>query len=151
MSLFIFGIPAWIFWLILVIVFFVVEVATINLVTIWFVIGSVAAMALALLGFPLYAQVLAMFIVSGISLYIFWRFRDKIKLSSKTTEKTNADRIIGEEGVVLEQIDGLNATGQIKVMGQIWSATSADGEKIQKDSIVRVIELKGVKAVVIRK
>ena len=62
--------------------------------------------------------------------------------------KTNADRIIDQEGLVIETINPLENTGLIRVRGQIWSARTYHDQVIEKDSLVLVKEIKGVKAVV---
>ena len=62
--------------------------------------------------------------------------------------KTNADRILEEEGVVTETIDNLNASGQIKVGGAIWTARSATGDVIPQGTLVQVDRIEGVKAIV---
>ena len=74
----------------------------------------------------------------------------KPKLNKKTEiEKTNADRIIKQEGIVLVEINPLENTGQIRVKGQIWSASSYDDLIIPKNCLIKVKEIKGVKAFVI--
>ena len=67
---------------------------------------------------------------------------------SKPSEPTNADRIIGQEALVLETLDPVAGTGLIKVKGQTWSSVSEDKSVIAAGSKVMVIEIQGVKAVV---
>ena len=62
--------------------------------------------------------------------------------------KTNADRILGQEAVVLEEIDNLRGIGQVKVGGDIWTAPSTQDEPIPKGTLVRVERIEGVKAIV---
>ncbi len=62
-------------------------------------------------------------------------------------EKTNADRILDQEGVVVEEIDNLNASGQIKIGGAVWSARAGE-EVIPPGTRVRVVRIEGVKAIV---
>ena len=62
--------------------------------------------------------------------------------------KTNADRILGQEAVVLEEIDNLRGIGQVKVGGTIWTARSTQDEPIPKGTLVRVERIEGVKAIV---
>ncbi|MBR3738003.1 MAG: NfeD family protein, partial [Eubacterium sp.] len=63
-------------------------------------------------------------------------------------QKTNADRCIGEDAVVCEEINNLEAKGQVKVDGKIWSARSSDGSIIPTDTIVTVEKIDGVKLIV---
>lgn len=135
-----------IYWLIAAIVLAVVEVATTSLVSIWFVFGALVSMIFAYFGLPFYAQIIAFILVSGIIMLFVRPFAKKI--AYQKTTPTNADRIVGSEGVIVEGIDDLSNLGQVKVMGQIWSAKTEDGSKLAKDTIVKIIKIEGVKAIV---
>lgn len=135
-----------VFWLVLVIILGIIEAATPTLVCIWPAIGGLISLILALCGFPLWLQI-AVFIGSTVILVILTRPFAKKYVSQKTIA-TNADRIIGAEGKVIQKIDPIENIGQIKVLGQIWSAKSADGEVIQPNAQVIITALEGVKAVV---
>ncbi|MGN1094801.1 MAG: NfeD family protein, partial [Eubacteriales bacterium] len=60
---------------------------------------------------------------------------------------TNSDALIGEEAVVTDRISNLENKGLVKIRGQVWSAKSADGDIIEKDNIVSVISIEGVKLI----
>lgn len=144
------GVSAWLFWLILLIVFLLVEAFTFNMTTIWFAAGSLAALVLALLGQQIWLQATVMVLVSAVTLLLFILVI-KPRLSgslTKPSEPTNADRIIGQEGLVLEKLDPIAGTGLIKVKGQTWSSVSEDQSEIAADSKVIVVAIQGVKAVV---
>jgi membrane protein implicated in regulation of membrane protease activity len=146
----IFGISAWLFWLIFLIVFLLVEAFTFNMTTIWFAAGSLTALILALLGQPVWLQASAMVLVSAVMLLIFI-FVIKPRMSGsqgRPFEPTNADRIIGQEALVIETLDPVAGSGLIKVKGQTWSSVSEDRSVIQAGSKVTVIAIQGVKAVV---
>jgi len=51
-------------------------------------------------------------------------------------------------GIVIEKIDTIQGTGQIKVSGQIWSAKSFDKGVIERDDRVEILDIQGVKLVV---
>jgi len=115
------------------------------MVTIWVAIGAIFAAIAAWLGVLVVAQSGVFVLVSGI-LLIATR-----PLARKMLPKTvplNSDRVIGEPGVVTEEIEPISGTGQIKVMGQIWSAKSADGSTIPVESTVEVVEIIGNRVVV---
>ena len=133
-------------WAALIVAFGVLEGITAQLVSIWFVIGAIAALIAQLLGATLIVQIIVFIAVSIIALLITRPLVRK-KLNTKA-EKTNADRCIGQEAVVIEQIDNLAPTGQVKADGKVWTARSANGEKIPKDSIVTVEKIDGVKLIV---
>ena len=67
----------------------------------------------------------------------------------KTKEvKTNAFSFEGKIGKVVEEINPLEAKGQVKVNGELWSATSADDTPIPKDTEVKIEKIEGVKLIV---
>ncbi|MBQ7718204.1 MAG: NfeD family protein [Clostridia bacterium] len=135
-----------IFWLALAVVALVIEMATVNLVSIWFVAGAVAAFVAALFGAALSVQIGIFVLVTAILLIFTMPAARRLLQNSK--QATNSDRIIGQEAVVTEEIDNIKGTGQVKVLGNIWSATSFDNTVIPKGSKVTVDSISGVKAVV---
>lgn len=137
-------------WLILSVVLFAVEAFTYALVSIWFAIGAAAAMVAAFCG----ADVLWQWVIfAGVSavLLLFTRNVAKKWLMPKKVEKTNADSLIGETGIVTEQIDNLNAVGRIKVHGQSWRAKSEDDCGIAEGEPVVITALNGVTLTVRKK
>ena len=66
-------------------------------------------------------------------------------------EPTNADGLIGEEGVVTSEICNLKGEGKVYISGLTWSARSADGSDIPETTIVVVKEIKGVTLIVDKK
>lgn len=134
------------FWLVAAVVLGVIEAFTAGLVTIWLVFGALAAWVAAILGLPFLAQIIICLIVSYV-LLITTRPIVK-KWLTREIVKTNADRLIGEIGVVTEKIDRLEGVGQVKVAGQIWSAVPVDGNVIESGTRVRIEQIVGVKLVV---
>ena len=66
------------------------------------------------------------------------------------TERTNADRLIGREAVVTQQIDNISGTGQVRVGGQIWTARSENENDPPVEPGVKatVLRIEGVKLIV---
>lgn len=133
-------------WLAIAVILGIIEASTFNLMTIWFAAGALFAMIAALIGIPVYYQVVVFIVISGLLLYFTKPFIKKF-LKIKP-ERTNADRVIGETGVVIEKINSRNGTGKVKVGGQIWSARSPDEAEIAVDEIVRIQDISGVKLIV---
>lgn len=133
----------WIFWLILVIVLTIIEVATVNLLTIWFVISGIVALILSFFIEDV-AIVSTIFAVLGIILLITTRPILKKYLPTQR-ERTNIDRVIGMKGLVTEEIKK-NVIGEVKVDGKKWSAISNKKIEVGEEVIVDAIE--GVKLVV---
>ena len=133
----------WIFWLVLVIVLSFVEIATVSLVSIWFVASGIVAMILSFF-IEDTAIITTVFILLGIFLLVLSRPIVN-KLRSKDNEKTNLDRIIGESAIVTEDIKK-NEVGEVKVDGKRWSAISK--EKCLKGDRVKILKIDGVKLIV---
>lgn len=133
----------WIFWLVLVIVLSFVEIATVSLVSIWFVASGIVAMILSFF-IEDTAIITTIFILLGIFLLVISRPIVN-KLRSKDNEKTNLDRIIGESAIVTEDIKK-NEVGEVKVDGKRWSAISK--EKCLKGDTVKILKIDGVKLMV---
>ena len=62
--------------------------------------------------------------------------------------RTNVDAVIGQEGIVTEAIDNLEAVGTVKLNGLPWSARSESGAKIASGTVVTVRRVDGVKLIV---
>lgn len=135
-------------WLILAVILAVVEGVTFALISIWFSVGALAAMIIALNGLPLWMQILVFVAVSGIMLLLTKPLARKAM--NKKAEKTNADRVIGQTGKVTQRIDNLRTSGQANVLGQTWTARSADDSVIGEGELIRVLEIRGVKIIVER-
>lgn len=135
-----------IIWIIAAVIFAAIEAATVALLTIWFALGAVAAAVASQIGLSPIWQVAIFVVVSGILLSATRPLLKKIIV--KTPQRTNADRFIGLDGVVIKTIDKIESMGQVKVSGQIWSAVSEDGEKIDVGASVKIIRIEGVKLVV---
>ena len=133
-------------WTALLILFGIAEAATVGLTSIWFAAGSLIALAVSLLGGPLWLQIVLFILVSILSMLAIRPIASKY-LNSKV-EPTNADRIIGAEVKVTEAIDNLMAQGAVNIAGMTWSARSQNDENIPVGTLVRVLRIEGVKVYV---
>ena len=133
-------------WLVLIPVFLLIEASTVMLVSIWFALGSLAALLLSLLGASVGLQAAVFLIVSAISLTALRPLVRKY-INPKLT-KTNADAVVGTTGLVTVAIDNVSAVGQVKLGAMYWSARSTAGDKIPEGALVRVDKIEGVKVFV---
>ena len=135
-----------IIWLVITVLALIIEGSTAGLTTIWFAVAGAVSFVLSLFSTNVYVQIVVFFLVS-ILLLVFTRPIIK-KTLVKQKEKTNADKIIGEKALVIEEINEFAGTGQIKISGAVWSAKAND--VIPKDEKVIIKEIKGVHAIVER-
>lgn len=138
----------WIFWLILAGACFIIEMITIGFFIFWFGIGALLAMITSfIVPGNIFIQALV-FTVSSVGLLILTKpLVEKFTKKDKKLE-TNAYSIIGKKGIVVQDINPTFGVGQIKVAGEVWSAKTNDGSKIEKGSEIEIINIDGVKAVV---
>ena len=137
----------WVFWLCIVIFLSFVEVATINLTTIWFVVSAIVSLFVSLYCNNFTVQ-FTLFGVIGLLLLIFTKPLIKKYIINGKKVSTNLDRVIGMKGVVTSDIDE-NTIGEVKIDGKRWSAIS--NMRISKGEIVIAKKIEGVKLVVEKK
>lgn len=135
----------WLIWLIVIIFLAVIEIATINLVSVWFIASAIVCLFMSFFVESFYIQFIV-FVVLGLILLVLTR-PYLVKKLVKKDEKTNLDRIIGMEGLVTDQISK-HHVGEIHVDGKKWSAISE--EEILAGETVVVMAINGVKLVVRR-
>lgn len=135
------------YWIIIFIVLLVIEIFTMGLTTIWFAGGALAALVMGLIGFGTLAQIVVFCAVS-IVLMVCTR-PIALKYFNKERQKTNAESLIGQQALVLDEIDGLHAKGRVEVNGQEWSAKAEEQEeKIPANAVVTIEGIQGVKLIV---
>ena len=133
-------------WFALMVVFIIVEASTVTMVSIWFVMGALAAMIVSLLGGALWLQVVLFLAVSAL---LLWCLRPVVKKHfTPKLEKTNVDAVIGAVGRVTEQISNVDACGHVKLGAMEWAARSTDGTTIEEGALVCVDRVEGVRVFV---
>ncbi len=133
-------------WVGIILLAVVLEAATCTLVSIWFIPSAVIALVLSLFKVELWIQILTFIVLSAL-LLVFSRRIFKKALRIKDVA-TNADAVIGEKAVVTEPIRNLEARGQVKVKGQVWSARAADPDaEYEVGDVLDVVSIEGVKLI----
>ena len=130
-------------WIAAIVVFGIVEAVTVGLVSIWFVAGAVAALLALELGAVLWLQIVVFLAVSIAALVATRPLAHK--MLDKTIVPTNADRVLHHTAKVTETIDNTVPTGAVYADGKTWTARSASGRVIPKDTLVKVQRMEGVR------
>ena len=140
----------WVIWLVIAVIMLIIEIATTGLATLWFAVGAVVAMSMDLCGEPLSAQIIVMALVSIVCfiLCMIWVKPKLETLRKKNVQRTNADRLIGREGIVIVPLNATEGKGLVKVDGQVWSAKA--GEDFAEGTKITVKSIEGVKLVIER-
>ena len=140
-------------WGVILILAIIFEVRTNDVTAVWFMPAATVSLLLSFIlkeedGFKnLAIQIIAFAFISLVSFLIF-----KISFNKKTKRykkgKTNITSLIGERCLVIEDISNINVKGLVNVKGSIWSARSVDdNDLIEKDTIVVVEAVEGVKLI----
>lgn len=138
----------WYIWLIFSGLILIIEAMTAGFLIFWLSIGSLFAMITSFFTDNIFIQTSVFVISSTILIFATKPFVKKFT-QAKSPIKTNVYSIIGKTGIVTQEINSIHSTGQIKVDGEVWSAIGEnDSSIIPKDSEVKILEVKGVKAIV---
>ena len=133
-------------WLGVMIASIVLELLTPSaLLSIWFAIGSLLAMVLACFGVMVELQLIVFAVGSILALIIVRPLATKYLRGNIVA--TNADRFIGETGIVTQDITE-NKWGEVYVKATYWSAVALNGNTILKDTRIKVIAIEGAKLIV---
>ena len=128
-------------WLIVLAVLLIIEAITVGLTTIWFAGGALIAAVLSWMGMGIAVQ-------WGAFLLIFTRPL-AVRYMNRGMTKTNVDSLIGEKAVVIQEINNLAQTGQVRINDIEWMArTVSDEELIPAHTVVEIEAVRGVKLIV---
>ncbi len=136
----------WIWWVVAALVFFAIEMVSLDLIFIMIAIGSLAAALASALGAPVVVQAL----VGGlVALLLIFAVRPIAlrHLHPAREIMTGAAALIGSTGLVLERIDSRD--GRVRLAGEVWSARSFDPDRsFEPGDTVDVVRIEGATAVV---
>lgn len=133
-------------WIAVAVIMAIVEASTTQLVSIWFVIGALFAALACIFTDSIWIQLAVFIVVSVIALIVTRPLVKRFK-KKRTVESTNADRLIGQYGTVITAVRDEQSVGQVKVLGETWSAKSQTLPLEQGDR-VKVLRIEGVKLIV---
>lgn len=132
-------------WAMAVILFVILEVFTVQLVSVWLAAGAFITMLVACFTDIGFTGQLAIFAVSS-AVLIAATFPLMKKFRKREHVPTNAELNTGKQAVVIEEINALSGTGRVTLSGVDWKAVS--DEIIPAESIVTVKAVDGAKLIV---
>ena len=134
-------------WLGILAVLLIIEAAAVGLVTVWFAGGALAAAIASGAGAGAVTQWLLFLAVSLVLL--FFTRPLAVRYMKRGIPRTNVNSLIGKKAVVIQKIDNLSQTGQVRINDIEWMArTESDGETIPEESVVEIEAVRGVKLIV---
>lgn len=134
----------WHIWVIVALVFFIVEIFTSGFAVACFSIGALAAAIGAALDLEVIWQII-LFAVFTLVAFVFVRpMVLKIFFKHTSDQPTNADALIGKQGRVSANIDPKTGYGRVSIDGDDWKAVSLDGSLITKGTVVQVVKIDSI-------
>ena len=126
-------------WVIVIGIALIAEFLTMQMVSIWFAVGGLVGLILALIGgIGIEIQIIVAIAASLAAIFGLRKFT--LKFLTNKTEGEKAEVLIGKTGVVVVPIDK-ETSGTVKVNGIIWTAIA--NKNIAEDAKVEVIEVTG--------
>lgn len=136
-------------WFALAILLLVVELATTQLVSIWFSAAAlVTGIFVAIFDEMQLIWQIVIFVCLSVAALVATKPLVKKITNRSSDSKTNLELNIGKSAIVTETIDNLKETGAIKLNGLVWTARSEDGSVIEQGEVVIFKQVSGNKAIV---
>lgn len=137
----------WYIWLIISGLAIIIEFFTVGFLVFWFSIGALIAMIVSFFTDSIFIQTSVFIVISTILIFATKPFVKHFDIPNPL--RSNVYSLTDKIGIVIQEINSSNSTGQIRVDGETWSAVSESSDLIiPKDTKVKIIKIKGVKAVV---
>ncbi len=133
-------------WVAITAVSAIVEIVTVELVSIWFTCGGIIAMIAYAAGAPYWAQIIVFVILSIILMVVFRKLTMRHLLKS-VQGKTNLENIIGMCVHADEGADG-DGDGTLHIRDVVWQFRSIDNSSISTGDMVEIVDIKGNKLIV---
>ncbi|WP_124061554.1 NfeD family protein [Gordonibacter sp. Marseille-P4307] len=132
-------------WLGVALIMGVIEAGTISIITVWFVVGALAAYVVSWFGAN---QVVQALVFAAISIACLLAFRPLV-LKHLASKKASDPTPVGQCALVTESIDAASHTGRVETPDRMsWSADSCDGSTIPAGTKVRIVEQRSIRLVV---
>jgi membrane protein implicated in regulation of membrane protease activity len=113
-----------------------------------FAIGALSASLLSFLGVSLAVSWLVFVVVTFLS-FMAMRPLARRMNAIESPDRVGANRLVGEQGVVLTSIPGGRAeVGMVRIHREEWRAESADERALEPGTRVRVVQVTGTRVVV---
>ncbi|WP_194947977.1 NfeD family protein [Actinomyces trachealis] len=145
---------AWLLWLGVALLLAVVETLTVDLTFLMLAGGALGGLLTALLGGPIWLQVLVFSVVAALLLIAVRPWARRRVRATTPDMKTNAEALVGRPATALTAID--TRGGRVQLGGEEWSArlapsTTGGSHSFPPGTEMRVAAIDGAIAVVVPK
>ena len=137
----------WIIWLVILVLSFIIEAVTFELVSIFFSLGALIALIMSFFeGIPYYAELIVFVLASLISLFGLRPLMTKVLKKQKRS--TNIDEFINKQ-VTITKAYRKNELGEAKLNGLIWNVLNEDEKTpLEVGDEVKILYVSGNKLIV---
>ncbi|MET4782527.1 NfeD family protein [Glaciihabitans sp. UYNi722] len=142
---------AWILWLVVILIFIIIEVTTVDFTFLMLAVGSVGGLLSGLLGAPFWAQVLIAGVISLLLLFTVRPALQRALQKGGDATPTNVEALLGQSGTVTT--DFVEGQGHVKLAnGETWTAKLSQlttERPVESGERVVVTAIDGATAVVV--
>jgi membrane protein implicated in regulation of membrane protease activity len=121
------------------------EIVTAGFFMLPFAIGAAVAAVLAFVGVEPIIQLLVFIGVSVVGLLVLQRF---VRRADEHQPTMGSNRMVGQQGRVIEAIDPATGIGRVRVETEDWRATADGHDTLVEGTPVRVTGIRGTRLVV---
>jgi membrane protein implicated in regulation of membrane protease activity len=136
------------FWVIVAIVFAVVEVMTVAFFAVFITVGALGAALASLLGFNLLVQAIVLGVLGIAGIMIARPFLIERLHMGRPALRSGADSMVGQQATLVEPILGVGQPGHLKIAGELWPALTDDGSPVPANTLVVVTALRSTTLIV---
>jgi membrane protein implicated in regulation of membrane protease activity len=138
---------AWIGWMVLILVFLVIEMLTLDFTFLMLSIGGIAGLGADLLGAPIWLQVIIAAAVAAVLILVLRPPLLKRLRRGEDPTRTNVAALVGLSGKVLSTVGPHG--GQVKLSnGDTWTARPDSRGELEPGTVIRVSRIDGATAYV---
>jgi membrane protein implicated in regulation of membrane protease activity len=141
----------WVIWVVLILVFVIIEVATVDFTFVMIAVGSVGGLVTGAVGGPFWLQVV---VAAVVSILLIFTLRPPLLRALKRggdPTPTNVEALLGQSAVVVVAM--VDRFGQVKLAnGETWTARLLSPEgasSLDTGSAVVVTAIEGSTAIVV--
>lgn len=133
----------WHIWIIVALIFFIIEIFTPSFAVACISIGAVCAAISTLCDVTLTYQIIVFALGTLLAFLLVRPLALRFLTNKSKMVKTNVDALIGRQAIVSEEIKPV-VGGRVQVDGDDWKAVTADNKEIPVGKLVRIIKIDSI-------
>ena len=110
-------------------------------------IGAAVSALLSVWTESLLIQAITFLVGSVVAFIVIHLWLKKHRVNECVGEKTNADALVGLQTRLTQAIEE-HGTGYVKVNGQVWMVRSVNGNRIEVNAPIEIVEVRGAHLIV---